>query len=99
MIDNSPLESISNNIPAKSINKEEFSSDNQAQVDIDSDGDQLYINKKDLKDHFILIQDIHKILLYYKDLTHQEKFDLCSRERTHMKAYLKEILKKISKII
>ena len=99
MIDNSSLESNNNNVITKSINKEEFSSDNQVKVVIESDINQLYRNKRDLKEHFVLIQDIHKILLYYKDLTHQEKFDLCSWERSHMKAYLKEILKKISKII
>ncbi|MFX1309970.1 MAG: hypothetical protein ACFE8C_09770 [Promethearchaeota archaeon] len=97
MINNSPLESNSENLLTKSINKEKLPSDNQGIVNIKFDFNQLYTNKRDLKNHFILIQDIHKILLYYKDLTHQEKFDLCSRERSHMKAYLKKILKKIIK--
>ncbi|MFX1257335.1 MAG: hypothetical protein ACFFAN_05725 [Promethearchaeota archaeon] len=56
----------------------------------------LQINKRAQNEHFVLIQDIRNILLCCKDLTNEEKFELCTRERSHIKAYLKEVLKKCS---
>ena len=96
MIDKSPLEDNNGIVIAKSINTEAFSIYNQEKVDIESDINQLQRKNGDLRDYFVLIQDIHNILLYCKDLSNQEKFELCTRERSHMKAYLKELLKKIS---
>ena len=96
MIDKSPLEDNSGIVIAKSINTEAFSIYNQEKVDIESDINQLQRSKRDLRDQSVLIQDIHNILLYCKELSNQEKFELCTREKSHMKAYLKELLKKIS---
>ncbi len=96
MIDKSPLEDNSGIVIAKSINTEAISFYNQENVGIESDINQLQRNKRDFNNYFILIQDIHNILLYCKDLSNQEKFEFCTRERSHMKAYLKELLKKIS---
>lgn len=99
MIDNSLLENKNNNVLTKSIHKETYSPNEQSKENINNNINPLHGTKKGFNNHIVLIEDIHKILLYYKDLSNQEKFELCSRERSHMKAYLKEVLKKISKII
>ncbi len=96
MIDKSPLEVNNGIIITKSISSEAISFYNQEKIGIESNINQLQRSKRDLRDQSVLIQDIHNILLYCKELSNQEKFELCTRERSHMKAYLKELLKKIS---
>ncbi|MFX1258314.1 MAG: hypothetical protein ACFFAN_10665 [Promethearchaeota archaeon] len=45
-----------------------------------------------------LISDIHNILLNCEDLSNQDKLELCSRARSYMKSYLREILIRVQLI-
>ena len=41
------------------------------------------------------IVNVHSFLLNNEELTNAQKLDYCSMERYHMKAYLKEMMKKV----
>ncbi|MFX1257332.1 MAG: hypothetical protein ACFFAN_05710 [Promethearchaeota archaeon] len=93
-IDNSSLENIDNTLITQSMSIEAFSLEQDKKGAVKRNIYPLQINKRARKEYFVLIQDICNILLHCKDLTNQEKFELCTRERSQIKAYLKEVLKK-----
>ncbi len=97
LIDNSSLEKDDDTFFAKFIGREADPLENRKKSDIDNDIISLYTKERNFNEYFLLIQDIHNVLLHCKDLTYQEKFELCTRERSHMKGYLREVLKRIFK--
>ena len=52
-------------------------------------------NKYNKFNYLTLIEDIHNIIFNNKDLNRQERWDLCCRQRFHMKSYMTQILKRI----
>ncbi len=97
LIDKSSLEKDDGTFFAKIIGKEAESLENRKKSDINNEIISLYTKERNFNEYFVLIQDIHNVLLHCKDLTHKEKFELCTRERSHMKGYLREVLKRIFK--
>jgi len=56
--------------------------------------DKSYLDHK-LTKCYGKIVNVHLLLLNNEDLTNTQKLDYCSMERYFMKAYLKEIMKKV----